>query len=256
MMLMHLLGVSLMQREAVLFIIYMTMLFLSPLSRASCDNTITVVGNHAPPFRIISEGSFSGAYFDLVKQVAYSMNVTIEFQEQPFKRALLSMKSGKADLMLGPNRTSEREGFLIYTNATLGSASKAFYTANPEIRINDYNDLSGLRIVVTNGSVYFNRFDEDASLTKYVVTNYKQGIKMVALGRADALIMPESEGDYLLKILGIALDKSELVFPGKQSFITVSKMSGCASKVLGFESAVNGLKLSGTFDKIWSNYRL
>lgn len=79
---------------------------------------------------------------------------------------------------------------------------------------------------------------------------------MVALGRADALIMPESEGDYLLKILGIALDKSELVFPGKQSFITVSKMSGCASKVLEFESAVNGLKLSGTFDELWPNYRL
>ncbi len=87
---------------------------------------IVVVGNHAPPFRIIEEGRFYGIYFDIMSEIASRLEIPVEYKEVPFKRALKLMESGAADIMLGPNRTPERELYMVYTNATVGKQPRPF----------------------------------------------------------------------------------------------------------------------------------
>ncbi|MET0118638.1 MAG: transporter substrate-binding domain-containing protein, partial [Sedimenticola sp.] len=80
------------------------MLLLSGQVAAKEQVEQRVVGNNAPPYRIVEDGGFSGIYFDTMKELAARLRLKVRYIEVPFKRALYMMRFGNADIMLGPNR--------------------------------------------------------------------------------------------------------------------------------------------------------
>jgi len=219
------------------------------------QDVITVVGNNAPPYRIIQQNQFSGIYFDAMKEIAKRIGVKARFIEVPFKRALLLMKQGRADVMLGPNRTPEREKYLIYTEAYFPPEYKAFYVRPDSPEIGGYDDLKGKKIAVDLGKAYFPRFDRDKKLKKVVCPNYMVAINRVRSKKADVVIMPEREGDYLLKKLNIRLKKSSYVAPGRKSYITISRKSTVVAIQKKIEDAMKQMIADGTMEKILNRYR-
>lgn len=219
------------------------------------QSTMTVVGNHAPPFRIIEGPKYSGIYFDIIKEIGKRINVEVKFENQPFKQALFSMERGIADVMCGPNRNPEREAYMVYLDATLARADKAFYVHPDSPVIMKYDDLKGKTIAVHIGKVYFDEFDKDSTLKKQPVSNYEQAIKKVFANRNDVVIMPVQEGDYLLKQLGIKLKKSPFIVEGKISYITISKKSTVLKLRNKIEEAMNQINTDGTMRKILNHYK-
>lgn len=246
-----------MEKALKIFITVFVFLFLGCFGdlEVKAQSTITVVGNHAPPFRIIEGTEFSGIYFDIIKEIGKRINVKIKFENQPFKQALFSMKRGVADVMCGPNRNPEREAYMVYLNATLARANKAFYVHPDSPVIMEYADLKDKIIAVHTGKVYFDRFDKDSSLKKEAVSKYEQAIKKVFAKRNDVVIMPEQEGDYLLKQLGIRLKKSPFIVEGKISYITISKKSPVLKLRRKIEEAMNQINADGTVQKILNYYK-
>ena len=232
-----------------------TCILLLPAALWASEDLI-VVGNHAPPYRIVEGLKFSGIYVDTMREIAKRIGVRLHFVEAPFARALLMMKQGEhADIMLGPNRTPTREAFMIYTDATFPREDKAFYIAPEATDIKHYEDLSGLRIAVQIGHVYFPRFDHDENLIKDAVSNYELGISKVEKGRNDVIIMPEQQGDWLLKQMGVQLKKASLVVEGKPSFITLSLESGAIKYRQAIEETMQQLKEEGVIQQILERYR-
>jgi len=185
-----------------------------------------VVVNHAPPYRIIDNGNFSGIYIDIIKAAALEAGIELTFTNVPFKRALLYMQTGKADIMLGPNRTPERERFMYYIEETpLPRENKAFYVRNATHCIDNYEGLYGKSIEVLIGATYFDRFDQDARILRSKTRSYNSAMKKVAIGRSDLLIMPERQGDLLNRREHFGLIKCAFKVSGKLSYITISKQS-------------------------------
>ena len=220
----------------------------------NAQSTILVVGNHAPPFRIIKGSKFSGIYFDIIKEIGKRINVKIKFENQPFKRALISMKNNRADVMCGPNRNPEREAYMVYLNATLFRFDKGFYVHPDSPVIKKYADLKGKQITVHRGKVYFDQFDRDSSLEKIAVNEYEQAIKMVSWKRTDVVIIPVLEGDYLLKQLGIRLKKSPFIVEGKISYFTISRNSPVLKLRKKIVEAMDQINADGTVLKILNRY--
>ncbi|MFT6985689.1 MAG: polar amino acid transport system substrate-binding protein [Psychromonas sp.] len=185
-----------------------------------------VVVNHAPPYRIIENGTFSGIYIDILKAAALEAEIELEFINVPFKRALLQMRTGQADIMLGPNKTQERTRFMHYINEVpFPRENKAFYASKPERCIDNYEELYGKTVEVLIGAVYFDRFDQDNKIIRLKTRNYKAAMGKVVIGRSDLVIMPERQGDRLNKQEKFSLVKCDFKVAGKLSYITVSKQS-------------------------------
>ncbi|MES9844298.1 MAG: transporter substrate-binding domain-containing protein [Candidatus Sedimenticola sp. PURPLELP] len=216
---------------------------------------LRVVGNHAPPYRIIEDNAFTGIYFDTMKELASRLDVEVRFIEVPFKRALYMMRYGNADIMLGPNRNTEREAYMEYTGATLPRESKAFYVHPEADGISRYEDLVGRLILVHQGKVYFDRFDQDETLRKVPVAEYGNAVQKVSNCVSCVVIMPEMEGDYLLKQLDVGLKKSGFKVEGKLSYITISRRSSTLSLQERMELAMEQMKMDGTFEKILTRYQ-
>ena len=190
-----------------------------------------------------------------MEEIGKRIGADIKFENQPFKRALMSIREGSADIICGPNRTAERESYMVYIDAALPRASKAFYVSPDSQTISNYEDLKSKKIATHRGSVYFARFDRDSSLKKTPVNSYEQAIKKVFIKRDDVVIMPEQEGDYLLKKLRIHLKKSPFVVEGNKAYIAISKKSSILKLRSNIEEAMSQINSDGTMERILQAYK-
>jgi len=215
--------------------------------------------NNAPPYRIIKNTSdgrkFSGFYVDFVKELAHRLNFSLEFKEVPFRRALAMMKNGGADIMVGPNRTAERENYMLYLDEELSREGKAFFIQAGSVDIVQYEGLAEKRIGVLRGSVYFDRFDVDKNLKKFDVSNYSKALNMVDKGRLDTVIAPEILGDYTSRELQLNLKTASYKIAGRPSFIAVSRKSNLVEMKQNLEAALREMIVDGTRDRIINSYR-
>jgi polar amino acid transport system substrate-binding protein len=162
--------------------------------------------------------------------MAKRANIDLKFLDVPFKRALAMTEIGSADIMLGPNRTSAREQYMLYLKQEPPRERKKFYL-RPEVPdIVIYEDLIDLTVAVLRGAVYFKRFDNDETQPKEKINTYKSGLQMVVLNRLDSVIVPELLGDHLVRKLGLSLKKATFSHEGRPSYIAVSKKSSLVQK--------------------------
>lgn len=193
---------------------------------AKGEEVFNVAVNDAPPYRIVEEGNYNGIYIDIIKEVAKEAGIKLNFSNIPFKRSLEYMKDGQVDIMLGPNKNKEREQFMYFIEeCPFPKEEKVFYVADEKNEIKKYEDLYGKTIEVLIGMVYFEKFDKDSKLNKVMASNYKNSILKVANGRSDVVIMPEQEGDYLIKKSKVKWIKSPYTIEGNLSFVAISKKS-------------------------------
>lgn len=204
----------------------LTFFFLLFINFLYAEDIYKIAINHAPPYRIIGDNNYSGIYVDIINEVAKEANIKIKFVELPFVRALEEMKLGNIDIMLGPNKDAEREAYMYFINEyPFPKESKAFYYIESDNVIKKYDDLYNKKIEVLRGAKYFDKFDDDVKLQKNEITDYLQAIRKVEANRADIVIIPELQGDYLLKENKSFLFKSPYLVEGNPSFVSLSKKS-------------------------------
>lgn len=185
---------------------------------------LRVVVNDAPPYRIVKPPLYRGYYIELLLAAAKLANLELEFIDVPLKRAFQMLARGEADLMLGPNRTPEREQFLYFlTEVPFPAEDKVFMVAHPDRMIRSLFDLEGKRIDVLAGAVYHPDIDHASQLKKHELKSYSQGLQRVAINRSDVVIIPEAQADWLTKELGLSLIKSSFRLRGNPSYMAWSK---------------------------------
>ena len=201
-----------------LFCLWLT---LSGLTQAA---PLRVVVNHAPPYRIIDPPYYTGYYIDLFKLAASRAELEISFISVPLKRAFQMLENGEADLILGPNKTPEREEFLIFlTQVPFPAEDKVFIVAHPELVIRNLTNLQHKRIDTLAGAAYHPDIDRSSQLNKHELKSYEQGLQRLMRDRSDVVIMPEAQADWLIHSLQLPLIKSPFHLRGSPSYMAWSR---------------------------------
>ena len=185
---------------------------------------LRVVVNHAPPYRIIDPPYYTGYYIDLFKLAASRAELEISFISVPLKRAFQMLENGEADLILGPNKTPEREEFLIFlTQVPFPAEDKVFIVAHPELVIRNLTNLQHKRIDTLAGAAYHPDIDRSSQLNKHELKSYEQGLQRLMRDRSDVVIMPEAQADWLIHSLQLPLIKSPFHLRGSPSYMAWSR---------------------------------
>lgn len=217
-----------------------------------------VLINDAPPYRIVASANggpyYTGIYIDILRQIADEVGLTLEFVDLPFARAFRAMQAGDGDIMLGPNRSPERETYLSYLDPPLPREPKVFVQQRRADPVRRYEDLAGKRIGVLRGATYFDRFDADAALVKQPFDDYTAALRLVAVGRIDMAAMPELQALWLLRQTGFSLVLSPYRVPGRDSYIVLSRRSALLAKASALEAALRRLQQEGRIDRILQRY--
>lgn len=222
------------------------------------DKPFVVVVNNAPPFRIIEEWGgktgYVGAYIDTIQELSLRLDIPLTFVNVPFTRALKMMETGAADMMLGPNWSVERAEYMVYLSGAFPAETKAFYIRTNDSDISRYSDLQGKTIGVLRSARYFDAFDQDESLNKVTLNDYQNGFIMLERRRIDTLIIPERQGKYMLKDLGLSFKTATFRVPGKPSFVTISRSSKLLEKQSEIEAVMTELNAEGFFERLMLTY--
>ncbi|WP_341898074.1 transporter substrate-binding domain-containing protein [Ferrovibrio terrae] len=230
----------------------------SASAQTAGPQTARVLINDAPPYRIVGSANgapyYTGIYVDILRLVAAETGLQLDFIELPFARAFRVMQAGEADIMLGPNRSAEREGYLHYLEPPLPQEPKIFLQARTASPIRGYDDLQGRSIAVLRGATYFDRFDADEGLARIAVDDYTAALRLAVVGRVDAAIMPELQALWLLRQTGFPLQMSPYRVPGRDSYIVVSRQSPMVQQVASLEAALHRVVASGAVRRILERY--
>ncbi|WP_404422227.1 substrate-binding periplasmic protein [Thalassospira australica] len=221
---------------------------------------LVVAINDAPPYRIVAEAGqepeFSGIYVEVLKEAASRAGHTLRFDVVPFRRALYLMDEGGADIMLGPNRSPEREKFMYFFDAALPDEPKAIYQPALAPDIRQVEELAGLHVGVLRGASYIDALPSEDSIKWMEAADYTTLFRMLDQGRIDAVIVPELLAADLLSNKKLAVRKASLVLEGEPSFIGLSRKSPLflGQKYRGLEEELIKMREDGTFDDIYRRY--
>lgn len=225
-----------------------------PPAVANVPVQLHVVGSEDPPYRIFAGGRPRGLYFDLLRAAAERAGWLLQIEAVPPARALQMLQRGSADAMVGPLRTPERERYLHYSRITLPPEDKAFYTRRQVAPLRQLDNLPGLLIGVQRGKRYGHPFDEDSRLRRVEVSEYRSALTMVELSRLDAAVVPERQGDRIVRQLGLRLIKQPLRLPGETPYLVLSRRSRWLSRLPELERAFEALQRDGAWAAILQRY--
>lgn len=117
-------------------------------------------------------GIKKGIGVELANRIMTTLGHEIEIEIYPWKRAQMMVKSGLADVLIGPYKTSEREALFNFNSYHFYQDYMIFYSRDDSgfSWNGDLSELNNLKIGVMAGWVYGDQFD-----------NYKKKLSIVTL---------------------------------------------------------------------------
>ncbi|UKV13722.1 transporter substrate-binding domain-containing protein [Thalassospiraceae bacterium SW-3-3] len=228
--------------------------------RSAFAAELVVAINDAPPYRIVidtgREPEFSGIYVEVLKEAASRAGHSLRFDVVPFRRALYLMEEGGADIMLGPNRTADREKFMYFFDAPLPDEPKAIYQPALNRDIRQVEELAGQHVGVLRGASYPHALASEDGIQWVEAADYPTLFRMLNQHHLDAVIVPELLAADLLAGKKLAVRKASLVLQGEPSFIALSRKSVffLDRDYRGLEQELIRMRDDGTFGEIYHRY--
>ncbi len=137
------------------YLILPLLLLLSPGLAAA--TTLKVVSEPWVPYIYEQDGELQGIDYEVTQQVLRQLGYQLEWELMPWKRAMLSVESGRADAILDILATPERRRQLIFPSEHLShNDSVLFYARKHPHPYADLQSLRGLTVGVAPGYSYGN----------------------------------------------------------------------------------------------------
>lgn len=110
------------------------------------DDKVYKVGfyDYNPYFFINEKGKFDGYYNELLEMLSKDLNIKYEYVKLEIKECIEMLEKGEIDLLLGLNRSPEREERFIYTDHYIAVEKYGIYT-NKNIEFGHLEELENLK---------------------------------------------------------------------------------------------------------------
>lgn len=238
-------------------------MFACPLSQASTQpaHTLVFAFSELEPWKTMNGDQFGGAYTEIVRELARRADMPLKIVPCPLPRCLVMLEQGSADIAIGIAESRERGRFLHFLKTayrTRGS-DKVFYVRKGMGQaIRSYDDLKPLRIGVKQGASAFARFEADTTLNKIAARDVATNFRKLALGRIDALVVAEDQGEAILSQLKLReqLEKASYRFVDTVAprAVSVSKKTVNEAQRQVLESAMADMVKDGTLTKLFRRH--
>ncbi len=163
-----------------------------------------------------ADGAVVGLGPEIVRQIARRLGHTVRFELYPWARAQALVAKGRADILVAPYRTPERERLMGFSQLPFFQDQLVFYARTdtaPPWR-GSYGTLAGQRIVILNGWAYGAAFDRARpGLDVSVSNSVESGLRMLEHRHVQLFASNRRDTDPLLARLGLAGQVAALPVP-------------------------------------------
>jgi polar amino acid transport system substrate-binding protein len=153
------------------------------------------------------EGEIIGLGPEIIRLIAERLGHKVQFELYPWARAQALIAQGKADILIGPYKTFERQQLMSFSKLPFYQDQMVFYVRSGSgVEWNgELGTLGEQRIVVLNGWVYGPNFDKAKPQLRLSVANsVESGLKMVAAQHVTMFASNRRNTEPVLGRLGMA----------------------------------------------------
>jgi polar amino acid transport system substrate-binding protein len=169
---------------------------------------LLVIGTHFERvYERGQEGEIVGLGPEIVRLIAERLGHRAIFELYPWARAQALVAQGKADILVGPYKTFERQQLMAFSKLPFYQDQMVFYVRKGAMQDwnGDYASLADERIAIVNGWTYGAAFDKARpQLRLEVVNSVDSGLKMVAAQHAQMFASNRRNTEPVLGRLGLA----------------------------------------------------
>jgi polar amino acid transport system substrate-binding protein len=196
-----------------------------------------------------------GMHADVLDEIETLSGICIRKRLMPYARIWKSIENGGHDGGI-VFRSPERSSIVEYV--ALIKAFKTVVIPKTGKKIRSYDDLTALIIGKTRGTRLGDVFDNDYKLTILEVTNYKQAVNMLNIGRIEAIAGSALVLSYQLSqnnISKTSIDPTNhYVIGEREQWLQLSKHSKIDVDISKLQYAVKLMIDNGTLNNIMNKY--
>ena len=236
---------------------------------AAEDRTVLVPVDNFPPFQIFPHdgGEPYGEVMSVLRAVVRKVNLDNGYRlrlaftpDTPFKRCLLMMKTGRAQLIGGIQDKADRRDYMVLIPYKPNSNKIFLLRTGDSGKIRYLSDLEGKIVGTVLGYTYFKEFDKNPRIEKSTARHIELSLKKLDAGRIDAVICPENQWQVLktenldfasrFRVAAYRYDRSNPVNIG----ISKNSWLSAPEYIRAFEAAVGEMNRSGEIVKLIAEF--
>jgi len=168
---------------------------------------LLAVGTQFPRvFEATEAGPPIGLAVDLLTQAAASQGQQIRFQLYPWPRAQAMVENGKADILIGPYRTPEREARYLFSQLAFYEDALIFYARRRQVPLwhGDFAALEGHEVGLVQGWAYGEALEQARGRLRIsTARNVETGLLMLQRGRVELLASNERNTAPVITAMGL-----------------------------------------------------
>lgn len=230
-------------------------LFSLPI--AAQDKRTLVVGSDQdyPPFAVGMTGGTAGGFtVELWQAVASEQKLAYTLRVRPFDELLQGFKAGDVDVLLNLAKSDERRKFADFsaTHVVLGGA---IFVRKDDTRIQAEDNLAGKSIIVLRSDLA-----QDYAAGKgwsprlVLVDTAEQGLRLLASGQHDAMLLGKLAGMQTVRNRGIAGVTALDVKVGFSQRFAFAVRKGDAELLTRINEGLALAKSDGVYDRLYDKW--
>lgn len=223
---------------------------------------LLVIGSHFERvYERGQEGEIVGLGPEIVRLIAQRLGHRVIFELYPWSRAQALVAQGKADILVGPYKTFERQQLMAFSKLPFYQDQMVFYVrkgTGTEWN-GDYATLADKRIAIVNGWAYGAAFDRARpQLRLDIVNSVDSGLKMVAAQHAHMFASNRRNTEPVLGRLGLAgqLAMLPLVIDVQDGYFSFPKRPASDALRKEFDSELQRLVESGELKRLGQRHEV
>ena len=207
-----------------------------------------------------SGSAIDGAGAALVKKIFTDLGVAVDVKYTgTWDEVQAKARSGDVDVLVAAYRTTEREGYMVYSVPYTTDPVAIFVAKGKAFPFDNWDVLVGKKGIAMVGDSYGQAFDDFAAarLALTRATTSAQAFDMVSKGQGDYLLYSLYSGDDYLKKNGSAAQFESLPkFVNEENFyVTISKKSPYVTYLPLLNQQLAKYKADGTIAALIAQYK-
>jgi len=235
-------------------IIFSVWALLLPLKAASSESEVGMIAMEQTLYGFENEqGEKTGALYDLLVAIRKTSGIGLPVVIQPAKRLLATMSRGKKSCTAVINSPDVIDSLDVIE--PIGYTLAAGILPIAGIKLKEYSSLQKIKIAVPLGIVFDDKFHLDTTLNKVSTPKYINGIRMMKLGRVEAVAGAVSVLKFIAKQEGLNSQffDQPLIFTESDLYLVCSFQLNSSERDK-LQQAVIKLRSSGKSQDIFNRY--
>jgi two-component system sensor histidine kinase EvgS len=220
---------------------------------AGAERILVAIDEAYPPHQFRdAHGQPAGFDVDLLRAVAEREGLELELSLAPWADILRRLEAGEIDVNPGVFRTPVREQLLDFTLPTAPAHYAIFVQTDSSI--DGLEDLEGKRVLVREGAYHAERVATHGIPVETVTAaTPEECIQRLAAGEADAAVVLNTQGLYLIRENGIRNLRTLTESPGELE-LRFAVPDDREELLLKLNDGLNRVHKDGTYDALYDEW--